>query len=340
MKSFEDFKKACRYKIKDLCAKYNIPCSYNNCQLNPPKPLSFGESKNKNKDVSKEIGNLIEGGKKTLITPKQLEAYKLRKQGFKFKFIADKMGISIKQAHKHYSNFLRKTNVLMEGGKNNGGGVKKPNTKNFKIRLHNDEIKIKIVNDLSKLPGRLIQWHKNCSYKLCVQNDVELRFFRKTTVIKFKEDIIAKTEEKAEIKANNRIKEFLVQTYGLNQYIQLKRHYGLLGTGLAKYTRKKGMEIIIYEDHEPIVRQRLDFSKKKYEIDSESVKFGRTDSEKTRDFQESIIKRPHYLPHETKAIVDTILGVQKEYAYQIRKHLEVQDETLKTLKAIQESFKK
>ncbi|MFX0132259.1 MAG: hypothetical protein ACFFDN_01305 [Candidatus Hodarchaeota archaeon] len=361
--NFEEFKKECTYlanlKKGEFCGHTGLSCSYDCCRLNPPTPSSFGKKKSTYKNNYSLGSEPMEGGKKTIITPLQLEAFKLRNSGMKFKDVADKMNLSITQAHKHYKNFLRKTKVPIEGGKNNGVGVKKTNGRGvkkskIKIRLHNDEIKIQIKNDLDKLPGKIIPWHEHCSYKLFKTKDMELRYFNHSTLIKFKKDIIADTAEEAEIKANERLKFFLVQTYGLNQYIQLKRHYGILGTQVAKYVRDKDIDVIIYDDVDPVVRARFDFSHRVPEIDCESPKYGRTDTEKVIAYYDPILKKPHYTPDEAKIRIDAMYGVLKAYTEQLELHLEVergtrdnlaqmnevQTETLKTLKAIQKNLSK
>jgi hypothetical protein len=65
-----------------------------------------------------------------------------------------------------------------------------------------------------------------------------------------------------------------------------------------------------------------------------------SDGDVCEKYFDDIINNPHYLPSEQKNMFDIVMSVQKEYAYQIRKHLEVQEETLKTLKAIRHSLKK
>jgi hypothetical protein len=64
-----------------------------------------------------------------------------------------------------------------------------------------------------------------------------------------------------------------------------------------------------------------------------------SDSEKFEPFFNSIRTEPHYLPHESKYILDTIVNTQREYADQIKLHLKVQTETLETLKAIKDNLR-
>lgn len=66
-------------------------------------------------------------------------------------------------------------------------------------------------------------------------------------------------------------------------------------------------------------------------VEHEYVREVVPDSEALEPYLNSIREKPHYLPHELKAIVDTVIGVQAEYALQIKKHLEVQDRTLRTM---------
>lgn len=327
-----EFSSSSYSEVEDhLFLKHNL----RNIQVSTHPPSFPMENNNSLCDTYTKWGNKGQG-----VTKQQLEAYNLRYENGKkvrtYTQIAKIMGISAKNVHKHVKNFTRKC----RGVKKNAVGVINHKGKNpHKIRLHADCVSIKIKTDLKKVKGKTVHL-KYVDYKQFDDNEYRIQVFPKKTVITFKTDIIADTEEQAKITADKRIKDYLIENYGVGEYTLLKRHYGILGTDLAKTVRDNKMIVVLYDHHDGKVRQRIDFSHEKPEIDSEHVEKGFSDSSTTNAYLYDIIENRHYLPSQTKSIIDTILTVQNEYAFQIRKHLEVQSETLKTLKKIQEALEK
>lgn len=178
------------------------------------------------------------------------------------------------------------------------------------IRLHNDSIAIKIFSDREKINGKKVRL-KYTYYKLIIKEDVVLKVYEQKTVVQFRKDIVANTEQEAKNQADLRLQSFLKKEYGLIEYNQLSRHYGLLGTDLAKKIHKEGKKVILYDKIDGKVRQRIDFSNDKPEIDSEHVIYGQTDSEKTNSFLYDIINKPHYLPSDSKILVDGLITVSE-----------------------------
>lgn len=113
-----------------------------------------------------------------------------------------------------------------------------------------------------------------------------------------------------------------------------RKHHALIKNEVAKIVQEKQQRLDIY-DSEGNQRILTDRSLNTNEL--EAVYTPKNDSDITaiKNFIGSLIEAPF-----TAYDFATIYKVQEAYAEQIKKHLIVQEETLKTLKTIQEALKK
>ena len=332
------------YKIGLWCTKQDKKCTYQNCPHTHPL-ISCGTLENKEKDT-------FEGG--NALTKKQMEAIKLRNSGLTFSEIAHQMGVSKKRAWVLVTESLKKLGgvtifkkIKKKGGNDKLGGV---TIKKHLVSLHNDSISINCQADLNLISCGELKHLKYTDYKLMKTDQVILKIFNKKLVIQFREDIIKPTIEECYKKATNRLQSYISTfnilgvTLDLENLEQLSRHYAIIGTDLAKNYIKEGKKLFIYDPWDKKERVRIDFSDKDKKGGLPHLEFthkikAKDDAEATKEYIESMINYPHYLPHEVKGMLDIVLHTQKEYAIHIKKHLLVQDETLKTLKKIQKSLK-
>lgn len=323
------------------CKKNNFKCCFNNCSNNDTPPfVSNGNPTDPRDD------KIIKGG--YFITPKQTIALKLKNQGLSYSKIALKLNMTKTNAWKLVNKANKKIGVndKLRGitQSNKRGLTKRVN----KISLHNDSISIECNADINKINAS-IKHLKYCDYKFIKTNDTVIKIFKNKFVLQFRKDIICLTSDECYNKATKRIKNFFNNfnnefiSFGDN-YKQLSRHYAILGTAIAKRYVKEGKKLFIYDDFDKKERVRIDFSDHNKLGGMPHFEFthsekSKSDVDKNEKYITSIINHDHYLPHEVKNILDIVITTQKEYAYHIKKHLLVQDETLKTLKQIQSNLK-
>jgi hypothetical protein len=348
-----------------------LTCGRLNCYFNLKSPLPIPVEIKKKDDQDGRGGGLTNDKGLTKntekITDRQLEAFKLKQEHLQYAEIGKRMGISKVAAFKLVDKFIRNSGLTKckKGGlTENGGGLTKisfrgltnrkktlsssystgnePNANlqsqsKHTIRLHNDSIAISIKQDIGSIEGKPVKL-KYVSYKLVKEPLHTFKIFNNKTVIQFVKDVEASTEEDAERLANDRIASFLKDKYGLDKFEQLSRHYGLLGTDLAKRYRKEGKKLIILDKIDGKVRLRIDFSHDRPEIDAEHIEHGKTDSEKMHGFIDDIIDRKHDLPSETKVKMDYVVDILNAYAQQMDLHLGVERKTGATLDKIKDAI--
>ena len=360
LKKWSKFKDSCKYiedinKIGLYCNKDNCKCSFSNCfheknRLNRREtPPSSVHGNNNSKQ-----GRVIKGGGNDFnqnLTPKQLHAFKYKKAGLSFSSIGDKMGISKPCAYRLYCKALTKLGWVTiknlykgRGGNDKLGGVTAGgNGKNqHKVSLHNDSISFEAKTNFNNVPGKTIKL-KYIEYKLIKSRANIIKVFDKKIVIQFRKKILGTSTDGvyklATIRINNYLNNFklkgVIKIFSLEQ---LSRHYAILGTQIAKKYIKEGRRLFIYDLIDGKERARIDYSDKAKgglpHLEFTHAAHSRTDADKNKSFIEDIMNNPHYKPSETKLFIDTVIGVQKEYAYQIKKHLIVQDKTLIALNKI------
>lgn len=139
---------------------------------------------------------------------------------------------------------------------------------------------------------KLITWKNGVKHILIDDGIKQIRIFRKTITIQWhkNQDIRGKTAEECEVKANHRIKQF-VDDFNLVKIIskhkQLKRHYGILGTELAKKKVKEGKKLIIYAA-DGTIRHRIDISIPPAELDNEHILTAKTDTDAWQRFMPKV----------------------------------------------------
>ncbi len=211
-----------------------------------------------------------------------------------------------------------------------------------KVSLHNDSISFEAKTNFNNVPGKTIKL-KYIEYKLIKSRANIIKVFDKKIVIQFRKKILGTSTDGvyklATIRINNYLNNFklkgVIKIFSLEQ---LSRHYAILGTQIAKKYIKEGRRLFIYDLIDGKERARIDYSDKAKgglpHLEFTHAAHSRTDADKNKSFIEDIMNNPHYKPSETKLFIDTVIGVQKEYAYQIKKHLIVQDKTLIALNKI------
>ena len=303
------------------------------------------------------IKEMYEKGVDKLLTKKQQEVLRLRNEGKTFQFIADKMNISKqavnnleRKAFKKVGGLTKSKNISKRGlTKKQGGLTKKGLTTKHFVSLHNDSITFQAKCRLQELPYEK-KVLKYTYYRLYKDDNFVIKFFKEKIVVQFRNDIICPTSEECQAKARQRIKSFISSfhtdgvSFDRKSFKQIARHFAILGTDLAKKYVREGKKFLVLDEWDGKERLIIDFSDK--DKKNGMPHFEATHPDKSYDdsnvcekYFDDIINNPHYLPSQQKNMFDIVMSVQKEYAYQIKKHLEVQEETLKTLKEIQNSVK-
>ena len=214
------------------------------------------------------------------------------------------------------------------------------------LRLHNDEFSIKVLVDYNSINLPVTNRGRNLEYKLVFSDS---HFFIKlhrnnTLTFRFKDDVIGLSEDEVFDKANSRLVDF-INNFNYSGIVLvskekiLSRHYGLLGSDLARKVHEDRTQVIIRDENGKI-RLRIDFSHDVPEVDAESIKTGKQDINNTREYLQDLIDKPHYLPSELKINFDTVMAVQNAYAENIKKHLDVLDDIKKGIKDLSEAVKK
>jgi DNA-binding CsgD family transcriptional regulator len=364
LESWSNFKEDCEYRHDTSdsgywCKRIDAKCSFRNCpfatstgnQGNPHTLASCGNKKN-------SVCDMYEKGVNKLLTKKQQEILKLRNEGQTLQVIADKLNISRVAVYKLEQKALKKVGGLtkpqkkLKRGVNKklGGLTKKGVNKKHFVSLHNDSVSFHAKCRLSELPYET-KVLKYTEYKFYKDDKIVLKFFEKKLVVQFRDEIIAKSSDECLRNATRRIKSFM-RSFSIDGVIidksnleQLSRHYAILGTSFAKKRVEEGKKFLVIDEWDNKERLLIDFSDKEKKggmphFEAVHPDKSHSDADLCERYFDDIINNSHYLPSEQKNMFDIVMSVQKEYAYQIRKHLEVQEETLKTLKAIQESLKK
>ena len=322
---------ACKYNIKNKC--------YNKCKT--PPFISCGTSELKKDVVKKKERN----GKGLSNRSKKAYEYSLKSKSLSW--IAKKLKCSKTTAHRDIRNVEAFLNDNKGVTKRNDKGILKirnASTGMFK-RLHNDVISF-LIEPISFWGDPNIVKLKYTSYLKIKRKGLYIQLFPNTLTVRFLEDIECKTVSECRKLAEERILHFL-KTFsydGVNfldgKYKQVSRHYAILGTSIAKKFVKEKIKFYVFDKDDGKSRLAIDFSHRRPEFEAEHPIKGLNDSKLSEAFFDDLLNKPSDLPSESKAKLDFIVSVQKEYAEQIRKHLLVQDETLKTLKAIQNSLNK
>lgn len=350
------------------CSKLDKKCSFSNCNIKDTPPMVSNGNKIEKKNMHTLKGD---NDKIDLLTSQQTKALKLRNKGLSFAFIGEKMNISKTRAWILVSkatiklgvNEAKKRGVNDKLGKITTRRARGITIKTHEKSLHNDSISINAKINFKEAEGE-VKHLKYVDYKFIKSEETIIKIFPKKVVIQFRKDIRTQTIQECYDKATKRIENFLntlsikgVELKKEKEVEQLSRHYAIIGTGIARKYIREGKKLFIYDKYDGKERVRIDYSEKKkgglphFEL-THPLK-SKKDGDATDNFFNSIINNPHYLPHETKAIVDSILSVQNAYAHQIKTHLkvenrqlmvqdktlEVHSETLKTLKKIQKKIK-
>jgi hypothetical protein len=111
-------------------------------------------------------------------------------------------------------------------------------------------------------------------------------------------------------------------------------HYAEGNNELSKKSQEIGEYIRCYTKDDGKLWFLFDFSKKNFEAEAVHPSTAKEDMTKLVDFFNDIREKEHYKPSEIKGFIDIVLETEKNYATLIQRHLIVQEETLKTLKAI------
>ncbi len=345
------------------CSRLKTRCNFKDC----PNPfVSCGDSK-------KSIGGCSNLGVNAL-TVQETRALRYRnKEGLTYQEIANKMEFKKPRAWKLVQNALKKIGKIPEKGVNKTKKTKlrgltevqeKGLTKSrHNTELHKDSISISCFANLDVVEGKLTPL-KNTNYRFIKSKETVLKIFKETLVIQFRKPIIKETPDECYNAATKRIENFINSFNMKGVFLsrdtkQLERHYAIIGTELAKKCVEEGEKLFIYEPKTGKLALMVDFSDKDKRggmphFETPHVEKGKSFIETHKDFIEDLTFKPHYLASETKYILDEILSSNKDFAINMKTHVEVmkkisdnlkedsivKKETLKTLKAIQEAVKK
>lgn len=334
--------------------KCNLGCRYNFkgvCHITSHPKVSCGKQK-----VKSVVSKKTERNDKSL-SEQQIKAYNYNVKGKSLLWIAKKL----KSTKSTIYRWVKKVEGVYKEDKgvskwNDKGSCKKRNdlpSRKFVKRLHNDVVSFLIDPvDLSMVKNR-VKLKYSCYVLDKRDKNFHIQIWSNKIVVRFLKDVEGVDIRDVKKKADERIKYFLDNYYykGINflddKFEQVSRHYALLGTGLAKRVVREGRKLFIF-DSERRLRGWVDNSHSNPELEFDKD-FGFDDSINTEAYMGELLEKVGYydLPTVTKTKIDIIIGVQKDYAKNIKLHLEVErnklkveKETLKTLKAIQKSLKK
>jgi len=215
----------------------------------------------------------------------------------------------------------------------------------LRIRLHNEEFSAQVSCDYAEVHGKVINKGRNLEYKRVKSKLHHIKLHRnRTMTVRFKEDIYATTTDEALRQSDLRlvafISNFWVAGVELPEEMRvINRHYGLLGSEHAKKMLDERHLIIVRDPLDQKVRLRIDQSVPPAEIDAEHPEKGKADTDYWQAFHEDITFNKPLLLSQQQAMLYGIIKTSSEYAENIKRHLEVQTATLKTLKDISRAVK-
>lgn len=247
-------------------------------------------------------------------------------------------------------------------GEKAGGELFPSKRKNW-VRYHNVMITIGILEhsqDWDRSPNSIFMRNQPKDFGLTkyleLQGyEVSGRIFRKSVVIQLPE-VTKETTEEAEQEAmailfktlrliEQRYKLTLIKDSYLNMRIN-KQHYALIHNELAEtYKEKKETLKIYWKDGK--LRLTIDFSRnalegsRSPELEATHPQLAPDDIMPIKAFFEEFVDNP-FMPKDIKLLqqhAQITMSVQEAYAEQIKQHLKVQRETLKTLKEIRKESK-
>lgn len=300
--------------------------------------------------------------RRTPLSKIEVKAFDMFKKGHSFSSISKQLKVSKSTAF----GYVKKVEGVYKADK----GVTLPNDKGFingvrtykgivdkgivykGVRLHNDCVSF-LIEPIDLSMERDCVQLRFSRYKLINTGKEHIQIFPNKLIVQFLDDIEGGNEDDVFIKASKRIEQFLLnfKFQGIkflnNEYVQVNRHYAIIGSNLAKHFIRNKKKVIIMMPDDKGVRARVDFSHRKPELEFENVLVNKSDSQVWTSLIKDSVENPIDLFSVTKQKVDLLMNDFVEskktlYAYQeqISLHLKVMENMDKTLKAIQESVKK
>ncbi len=211
-------------------------------------------------------------------------------------------------------------------------------------RLHNDVISF-LIEPISFWGEKNIVKLKYTSYIWVKRESYNVQIFSSKIVVRFKEDIVAKTIRECKELAERRIISFLksFRYKGVNlsgeRYEQVSRHYAILGTSIAKRFVREKKKFYVLDKDDGKSRLVIDYSHNKPEFEAEHSLKGLSDAQRSEAFFDDLINNDFDLPSVTKRSIDIILGIQLRHANNIELHLEVMQDIKIAIKELRDIFR-
>jgi hypothetical protein len=260
------------------------------------------------------------------------------------KEIALRRGTSVQNIHQHIEK-LRKKSALNQENESalKFGGVVSTRTKKAYWRFHKLHFVMrpyylepryqKYRRDLGNYGINFGEWvfifHEDI-VEMRLKENVDFVSAQKWEALSKAQASFQRTLTRAENKYGFRI----VKDQKANVRIR-DQHLAATGSGVAK-ARKDDTYVSIRGVHDGKIYFVFDKSRGVAEHEYVHSDLAISDSEKFEPFFNSIRHHPHYLPHESKEILDTILAVQLEYAQNMREHVAVMREIKEGLREMRE----
>jgi hypothetical protein len=318
------------------------------------------ENKKKEKEVSNKISE-----RRTGLSKQEIKAYELHKKGWSFMRIATKIKCSKNSAWKK----VKKVKALYKTYK----GVPKANDKPVRlngVRLHNDSFSF-LIHPISFWGEPNIVKLKHTSYLLVKLDGLHIQIFPEKLVVRFLVDIVASSVDECKRLARIRVVRFLRSfsykgvRFLNDKFEQVSRHYALLDNDFAKKCIREKRKFIVLDKDDNKTRLVVDYSNSVPEFEAEHPVKGGDDANKTEKHFQDIIDKDSYLPSVLSSMIDSLMGDyiktikvfdnrMEWFAKNNESHqrvlektektqdgnLEINKETLKTLKEIRDSLKK
>jgi hypothetical protein len=203
--------------------------------------------------------------------------------------------------------------------------VKRTSRRTIFERFHNYGVRFEADVSWGNVSGRVVQLRNNVFYKRLDFPLALVKVFKRSILVTLRssQDVKGLGVRSAEKLAQARVNEvlgLLPKSIVVYDRDVVSTHNAFVNEPIAKESLK-----VVVDD---VLRVVSDRSKGRDELEFVSKDFAIDDSVKYEGVLRDYVTNPFDLPSVTKSKLDTILGVQLEYADLIRKHLLVQDKTL------------
>lgn len=215
------------------------------------------------------------------------------------------------------------------------------NMKEFRERFHNYSLSFDARMHYRILPFK--EKHlRHVSYKIFKNGDFYVQFFKNKVIIRYVGELrgisIIKAESLIQAKMMALLEDLKGYAIEFGDFKVISCHNAFMGHSVAKHIYKGGQHLE-YRAADGRIRTLVDLSKGP-ELEHEHPAFAVADSKKWEELIQDVALGDYERFKDTKLKLNAVFDVLGEYSEQIRRHLIVQEETLKTLGKISDTMDK